>query len=210
LAALLENGLSADKVPRGKAGFAVQVDKGDLVRSLNLLKSYGLPRDKFQNLGQIFSGQGMIASPTEEQARLAFATSQELAETFSRIDGVLTARAHVVLARQDAATGQSTPASAAVFIRHVPDSPVTDLAGKIREICAKAVPGLDYERVSVMLVPVRGRLVWPEGQAQEGWFGRDRLFWLVFFSLPILALAGGLLIHYRRRLAARGPGTENG
>ncbi|MDR2934628.1 MAG: type III secretion inner membrane ring lipoprotein SctJ [Candidatus Adiutrix sp.] len=205
LAALLENGLSADKAARGKSGFVIFVDKDDLVRSLNLLKSYGLPRDKFQNLGQVFSGQGMIASPTEEQARLAFGTSQELAETFSRIDGVLTARTHVVLARHDAATGQSTPASAAVFIRHAPDSPVTDLAGKIREICAQAVPGLDYERVSVMLVPVRGSLVWPEGRSQEekGWLGRDRLFWLVFFSLPVLAAAVGFLIRFRRRAVSK-------
>jgi type III secretion protein J len=202
LAALLENSLPAEKTAQGKAGFSILVDKDDLVRSLNLLKSYGLPRENFQNLGQVFSGQGMIASPTEEQARLAFATSQELAETFSRIDGVLTARAHVVLARHDAATGQTTPSSAAVFIRHVPDSPVVDLQGKIKEICAQSVPGLDYEKVSVMLVPVRPSLVWPEDRRSRG---RDSLFWVVFTGLPILALGLGALL-WRRRRAAVKPG----
>ena len=48
-----------------------------------------------------------------------------------------------------------TPPSAAVFLRHLPDSPVVNLAGRVRELTAKAVPNLSPERVSVMLVPVR-------------------------------------------------------
>jgi type III secretion protein J len=200
LVTLLENGLDAEKAARGKAGFAILVQKDDLVRSLNLLKSHGLPREKFQNLGQVFSGQGMIASPTEEQARLAFATSQELAEPFARIDGVMTARAHVVLARHDAATGQTTPSSAAVFIRHQPDSPVGDLQGKIKEVCARAVPGLEYDRVSVMLVPVRENLVWPEARNRPA---LGQIWGAVVIGLPVLALASGLCWFALKRRAAR-------
>ena len=50
---------------------------------------------------------------------------------------------------------------AAVFLRHTPDSPVVNLVAKIRELTSKAVPDLDYERVSVMLVPVREQVSVP-------------------------------------------------
>ncbi|MDR2788754.1 MAG: type III secretion inner membrane ring lipoprotein SctJ [Candidatus Accumulibacter sp.] len=162
LATLLENGMDAKKVSRGKNGFTISVEKTDLVRALKILENHSLPRENFKNLGDVFAGQGMIASPTEEQARLAFAIEQELAGTFARIDGVLTARAHVVLERHDAATGTVIPASAAVFLRHRPDSPVADLQGKIKEVCVRAVPGLVYDKVSVMLVPVRAEVLLPD------------------------------------------------
>lgn len=92
---------------------------------------------------------------------MAYAISQELSDTFSRIDGVLTARVHVVLGGTDQATDTRTLPSAAVFLRHTPDSPVVNLVAKIRELTSKAVPDLDYERVSVMLVPVREQVSVP-------------------------------------------------
>lgn len=51
---------------------------------------------------------------------MAYAISQELSDTFSRIDGVLTARVHVVLGGTDQATDTRTLPSAAVFLRHTP------------------------------------------------------------------------------------------
>lgn len=167
LATLLENGIAAEKISLGKNGYALSAPKEEVVRSLQILKSKGFPRESFRNKGDVFSGQGMISSPTEEQARLAFAISQELAETFSKIDGVLTARAHVVLGHHDATSGTTTPASAAVFLRHDPDSPAVDLQGKIKETCVQSVPGLSYEKVSVMLLPVREEVVLPTAPADE-------------------------------------------
>lgn len=74
---------------------------------------------------------------------------------------MLTARVHVVLGGTDQATDTRTLPSAAVFLRHTPDSPVVNLVAKIRELTSKAVPDLDYERVSVMLVPVREQVSVP-------------------------------------------------
>lgn len=92
---------------------------------------------------------------------MAYAISQELSDTFSRIDGVLTARVHVVLGGTDQATDTRTLPSAAVFLRHTPDSPVVNLVAKIRELTVQGRAGLDYERVSVMLVPVREQVSVP-------------------------------------------------
>ncbi|MDY0273969.1 MAG: type III secretion inner membrane ring lipoprotein SctJ [Desulfomicrobium sp.] len=161
LTVLLKHNIDAQKVMQGKKGFSITVDKKQLVQALEILKENNLPGSDFSSLGQIFSGQGMISSPAEEQIRLAYAISQELADTFSRIDGVLTARVHVVPATADQTVEHKTPPSAGVFLRHLPDSPVTELVPRIRELTAKAVPNLNPDKVSVMLVPVREKVSVP-------------------------------------------------
>ena len=167
LSTLLKRGIRAEKIAAGKAGFTLSVDEDQLVQVLEILKENNLPRAEYENLGKVFSGQGMISSASEEQARMAYAISQELSDTFSRIDGVLTARVHVVLGGTDQATDTRILPSAAVFLRHTPDSPVVNLVSKIRELASKAVPDLDYERVSVMLVPVREQVSVPMQPASK-------------------------------------------
>jgi type III secretion protein J len=198
LATLLENGIDAQKKVKGKTGFSISVPDEDIVRALKILENRSLPREAFKNMGEVFSGQGMIASPTEEQARLAFAIAQELAETFSKIDGVLTARAHVVLEHHNAAAGVTTPASAAVFLRHVPDSPVVDLQGKIKETCVQSVPGLAYDKVSVMLVPAREEVLLPAPQAG----GAAKIAWYALPAGGLIAL-GGIAFYLIRQRKAR-------
>lgn len=190
LATLLKNGIRAEKTAAGKAGYALSVDKKQLVQSLEILKNNNLPREGFENLGKVFSGQGMISSPSEEQARMAYAISQELSDTFSRIDGVLTSRVHVVLAATDQISDTRTQPSAAVFLRHTPESPVVNLVSKIRELAAKAIPGLEYERVSVMLVPVRESISVPM-------LPRPTFMGLPFFpenGPPYLIIGSGIIL----------------
>lgn len=161
LSTLLKRGIQAEKIAAGKAGFSLAVDERQLVQALEVLNENNLPRPAYDDLGKVFSGQGMISSASEEQARLAYAISQELSDTFSRIDGVLTSRVHIVLGGPDETGESRVLPSAAVFLRHTPDSPVVNLVPKIRELASKAVPDLDYERVSVMLVPVREQVSVP-------------------------------------------------
>ncbi len=146
---LLERGIDASKVASGD-GYSVAVPRDQVIRALEIVSERSLPREKFDSLGSVFSGQGMIASQTEEQARLAYAIAQELSDTFSRIDGVLDARVHVVLVQHEKSSGLTTPPSAAVFLRHNESSPVTSMISEIKDIAAKAVPGLTFERVAVM------------------------------------------------------------
>ena len=161
LGTLLKRGIDVGKKNNGKNGFSILVEDNQMVQALEILRENGLPMDKFQSLGDVFKGQGMISSPTEEEARMAFAISQELAATFSRIDGVLSARVHVVLGKVDEAVNLRIPPSVGVFIRHNPESAVVAMGAKIRELSAHAVPGLTVENVSVMLVPVRETVTVP-------------------------------------------------
>ena len=198
LSTLLKRGIQARKVAAGKTGFKITVDDSQMIQSLEILRENGLPDESFDNLGKVFSGQGMISSPSEEQARLSYAISQELADTFSRIDGVLTSRVHIVLASTDPATDVRTPPSAAVFLRHTPDSQVTNLIPKIREVTSRAVPGLDYEKISVMLVPVRESHTVPM-QSRKTFWGLDldaesgSPYLILGAGLMALAALGGLI-----------------
>jgi type III secretion protein J len=196
LALLLAQDFDAVKVNQGKNGFAITVEKDRTTLALEILSANGLPRSKHESLGRVFSGQGMISTPTEEQARLSYALSQELSETFSRIDGVLTARVHVVLATRDQRGLVSSPASAAVFLRHLPDSPVVNLTTKIKEISAKSVPGLLENDVAVMLVPSRVDIVIPPDI--EGGIGGAKIA-IIILILAIVAFGINLTLKRRKK-----------
>ncbi len=199
MAVLLKNGIEAEKTAV-KDGYTLSVENDRIAQTLELMRTNNLPRDPHENMGEVFAAKGMISSATEEKARMTYALSQELAETFSQIDGVLTARVHVVLGSEDLGTGKSTPASAAVFLRHNPDSIAPNLVARIKVLTANAVPGLKQESVSVMLVPVRETISTPilENAAQGS---NDRTYlWagLILFLLSLPGL-GGALWFWRKR-----------
>jgi type III secretion protein J len=204
LVLLLAQDFDAAKVNQGKAGFALTVDKSQRTTALELLTANGYPRATHASMGRVFSGQGMISTPVEEQARMSYALSQELSETFSRIDGVLTARVHVVLAARDQSGTVSSPATAAVVLRHLPDSPVVNLTAKIREVSAKSVPGLSENDVSVMLVPVRIDVVLPRA-SEGGLAAHPRILGALVALLAAAGLVAGRLIRRRRRGRTPGP-----
>ncbi|MDR3175533.1 MAG: type III secretion inner membrane ring lipoprotein SctJ [Desulfovibrio sp.] len=169
LGVLLKRGVDVSKENKGKNGFSLLVEEGQMVQALDVLRENGLPHDRYQSLGDVFKGQGMISSPSEEDARLAFAISQELSDTFSRMDGVLSARVHVVLGKVDEAVNLRILPSVGVFIRHNPDSTVVNMVAKIRELAAHSVPGLSEENVSVMLSPVRETVTVPPPVTADLW-----------------------------------------
>ena len=192
LSTLLKRGIRAEKTAAGKAGFTLSVDEDQLVQSLEILKENNLPRADYENLGKVFSGQGMISSASEEQARMAYAISQELSDTFSRIDGVLTARVHVVLGGTDQATDTRTLPSAAVFLRHTPDSPVVNLVAKIRELTSKVMLVPVREQVSVPMEPTPkflGLPLAPQNGPPYALIGAGIVFLAALAGLALLALS---------------------
>lgn len=212
MAVLLKNGIQPEKTS-SKTGFTLAVESDKVVQTLELMRENNLPRADFENMGQIFAAKGMISSSTEEQARMTYALSQELSETFSQIDGVLTARVHVVLGNQDLATGKNTPPSAAVFLRHTPESQAQHLVPRIRELTANAIAGLKQEDVSVMLVPVRETVTVPmsvDQNTRTGWYVLAGAIVLFLLSLGGYAMLGRTLwekYKARSKDAARKDGT---
>lgn len=170
VAVLLRNGIDAER--RGEPGaLSVVVEEDQFARAVDLLAANGLPRESFDSIGTVFEKEGLISSPTEERARFIYALSQELSDTVSQIDGVLSARIHVVLPDNDPLRQDLSPSSASVFMRYDRAIPIDSLIPQIKLLVANSIEGLVYDNVSVAMFPVEI----PEGAKGAGGRNDQRL-----------------------------------
>lgn len=153
VALLLKNGIDAEKVMGKKDIATVWVDKSEIAPAIQILKESGYPKEQFGNLGTVFTKEGLISSPLEERARYVYAVSQELSETLTNLDGVLTARVHVVFPDTDKTGALQTPASAAVFIKYTEGANLQAYIPQIKLLVNNSIEGLSYEKISVVLFP---------------------------------------------------------
>lgn len=154
LALLLQRGVNADKVQQADGKDTLRVEQGQFAQAVSLLHAAGYPRQNFQSMGDVFQPSGLVSSPQQERARFLWALGQELSRTISDIDGVLTARVQVVLPNNDLLSREPTPSSASVFVRYKAQSAAQRLVPQIKLLVADSVEGLNYDRVSVVMVPV--------------------------------------------------------
>jgi type III secretion protein J len=154
MAILLRNGINSEKIREKKTGtFAIHVQQGQMPTAMALLKEQGFPREKHASIKDLFKKEGLISSPLEERIRFIYGLSQDVQETLSRIDGVITARVHIVLPENDPFTDQVKPSSASVFIKYLPESHLEDIKSEIKLIVEKSIEGLSYDKVSVVMLP---------------------------------------------------------
>lgn len=169
LAALLRNGISAEKVAEKKGGkYTILSEKSQLPAAIAILKDHGFPRETFETFGQLFKKEGLISSPLEERVRFVYALSQNVQETLSRIDGVVTARVHIVLPENNPFSDDIKPSSASVFIKYLPESGIDQIKTQIKMIVERSIEGLSYEAVSLVMLPAitsrseDSQIVWSE------------------------------------------------
>lgn len=212
LAILLRNGIDAEKVGATDGAMSLTVDQSRFAEAVELLNRNGYPKEQFESIGQIFKKEGLISSPLEERVRFVYALSQELSETISQIDGVLSARVHVVLPNNEMPTDTTMPSSAAVAIRYRAGVALDRLIPQIKLLVTNSIEGLAYDKVSVVLFPVDEPSP-AEQLAEFEQIGPLRIhvtsvgdFWMLVGGLggiAILALAGcgvlGWLLMRQRR-----------
>jgi type III secretion protein J len=216
VATLQQRGIPAQRVAVKGGQYTVVVDKGRFADSIAILTEAGLPKQEFQTMGQVFKKDGLVSSPMQERAQMIFALSQELSRTVSEIDGVLSARVHLVLPENDPLRQQLVPSSASVFIRHRSNMPVGNLVPQVKMLVANGIAGLSYDKVSVVLVPVDLQKA-NQGQDLEMvsffglWMQRDNLaqaMWMFFGLVALVVLLAGalgaVLIRQRGRVYALG------
>lgn len=150
---LTRSGIDSIKGPGEEGTFKISVPKSRFAEAVAILKSNGLPRDKFTEMGEVFKKSGLVSSPTEERIRFMSALSDSIAETITHIDGVITARVHIVLPNNDPFADKVQPSSAAVFIKHRASADLESYVPQVKNLVINSIEGVDYEKVSVALFP---------------------------------------------------------
>jgi type III secretion protein J len=155
VAALAAGNIDARKGRPEGADWQVQVDESRIGAALDLLRAQGLPHERYVSMGDMFQKQGLVSTPTEERMRYIFAVSQELSQTLRSIDGVVSARVHVVIPTNDPLSDKLKPSSAAVFIKHRPDTDLRLLTPAVKDLVAHSIEGLSADQVSLSLFETR-------------------------------------------------------
>ena len=153
---LLRGGVDAEKRVDPEGGFSVWAEKDELSRALGLLKANAQPEQKHPTLGELFGRNQLISTPVEERIRFVYGTEQALAQTLSKIDGVLIARVHIVLPVNDPLATETKPSSASVFIKHRAGKDMAPSVPAIKELVVRGIEGLSLDRVAVTLFAATG------------------------------------------------------
>lgn len=196
---LVKAGVNAEKVI-GKNGVTISVPRSLASDALKILEAQGLPHEKRTTLGEIFKKEGMISSPLEERARYLHALSQELEKTVLDIDGVLSARVHIVLPERSNPGEPLSPSSAAVYVKYENGSTFPAHVAQVRELVFKSIPGISGDPVSSVTVAA----VPSDARADTGvtliWYGPvamhpdDRIYFLSVMYALFIAWAMSLVV----------------
>ena len=155
VAALSAEGIGAAKTKLEGSNWQVEVEEDRLSQALDVLRVQGLPAERYVSMGEVFQKQGLVSTPSEERMRYIYAISQELSQTLRNVDGVVSARVHVVIPANDPLSEKIRPSSAAVFIKHRPDVDLRLLAPAVKDMVAHSIEGLTHDQVSLSLFEAR-------------------------------------------------------
>ena len=149
IAALAGDGIESEKTPGDEGTWNVMIRQSRFAAATSLCEQRGIPRRRFQGVGEVFKKTGMVSSPSEERIRFMDAIAQDLSQTISMIDGVVDARVHVVLPENDPFAKNALPSSAAVAIRERWDADLADVVPQVKSLVKNAIEGLAYEKITV-------------------------------------------------------------
>jgi type III secretion protein J len=143
-----------EKDETGENAFKISVSSSDIGRAMELMRSLGLPRNKRHGLGETYSQPSLVPSATEERARFIEALRNDVERTLETIEGVVSARVHIVLSESDPLSADSkprVPAQAAVLIKTKAGFSISLRESDIQKIVAGSVPGLAPVSVAVVV-----------------------------------------------------------
>ncbi len=149
IAVLTRAGIDASREEVSDGIFRVMVEEARMADAVEALALAGLPAERFQSLGEVFPGDGLIVSPFEQRIRTMHALNQEIARTITTISGVRNARVHIVLPELDLRGQPMNQPSASILIHHAPGLDTEAMATRVRMLVANAVQGMDFRNVAV-------------------------------------------------------------
>jgi len=199
--------------------FVVSVAKSDVVRSMELLHSLGLPRGQRAGFSEVYRQSSLLPTPTEERAKYVEALSGEIVKTLEIVDGVASARVHLVLLEPDSLAGPlaidgkpraSPQAAVLIKIRSGRVQPIS--APEVQKLVAGSVSGLDPAAVAVVFTqaaqaPTANAGLVSLGPLRMTAGSRPIIVAVASAACVLLALLATLLLLLSRRLAGRSRGS---
>ena len=198
---LMERGFRATKVVEDgrPPTWAVEVAPADAADAVRVLAELGLPRARPAGVRELLK-PGLVPDPLEQHVLLLEAQSGELARTLEAVDGVVSARVHLVRPQPTRAGVPPGPTKAAVYLRVRPAAAphLEAMRDELRARVGGSVEGLEPSAVTLVLSEVVSTVP-PRAPAP------DRSGWApALVGAAVLVLGGGgaagvLLLRRRRR-----------
>ncbi|MCB1427798.1 MAG: type III secretion inner membrane ring lipoprotein SctJ [Nitratireductor sp.] len=195
LTVLESAGIDANVSGSEEGKFAIQVDRDKLSKAITELSRNGLPRQKYGSIGEVFAGDKLVSTPFEERARFMYALNQEMADSLTRISGIVSARVHLMMPESTPFDKAKTEPRAAVFIYKKPGSDLSSLVPVVKNLIVNSLDGLKYENVEVAMFDAafaenEQRTVWPSlGNLTTSLFMLVVLFGALVFGVRLLRKA---------------------
>lgn len=161
VALLAASGIHSTRERDKKGIYTISVESIDIPAAVMLLKAANLPSEKFLDFGDIFSAEGIVSTPFEQQALYIHALNQELSHTLTDLRDIRTARVLITSPPQGRYDRDPPRATASVTLEHEEGANLTARVGVIKSIVAHAVPNLDYDDVVVALFQADGPTLRP-------------------------------------------------
>jgi type III secretion protein J len=213
-AVLVERGFEARKVEEDgrRPTWAIEVAPEQAADAVRVLAELGLPRPRNEGFRDVFK-PGLVPDPVEQHVRFLEAAAGELAQTLEAVDGVASARVHLVVPAPPRSGQPGAPSKASAFVRVRPGALERILAMReeLRSLVAGGVEGLTPDAVALVVTEVVSSVPTPLGRgatASRALLLVGALGALVIalgVAVSLLALRLGTLS--RRRVVAPVPST---
>jgi type III secretion protein J len=192
-----------EKIGEGKeATFTLLVPADQIAQANQILGKYELPRTRPKGFEDVFSESGLIPTATEEKAKYLLALQGEISRTLETVDGVISARVHIVIPEKDPLEEQTqAQASAGVFIKYRGEhQPLT--SEEIKQIVSHSVDELEQGNVAVVMKKIHlDESDIPQlGQTQGGFLTSDRAKIIVPVLAGICIVLAAILVFLMRSL----------
>ena len=203
IAILQKKGVDCDKSSGEEGMWNLTVSPRDFGKAVEELKARGYPKDHHATMDDLFQRSGLVSSPTEERVRYIYGLSQELSSTISRIDGVLSARVHIVLPENDPFKKDVKPSSAAIFIEHRHDANLEASLPEVKNLVTSSIEGLTYENVNLTTFPAADPTQNQVGEPPQEWVEildirvapeSASRFYALFGGVSVIAIVNLLLV----------------
>jgi type III secretion protein J len=186
-------------------------NREDVRRAIELMRNIGLPRTRRSGLAEMYGQPSLVPSATEERARFLKALGNDIERTLETIDGVVSARVHIVLPEADPLAADAKPrvaAQAGVLIKTRAGVTIPLKESDVQRLVAGAVSGLQTANVAVVVTaaPDWASTGQPSliavGPIRMTPGSRAVLFGALRIVLGVVAVLALVLLLMARRLAA--------